>query len=57
MTAEQFGAMLRTLIQFVSGYFVAKGIGDATLWVTIAAAAASVGSGLWSFFWIKKAST
>ena len=49
--------LTRSILKVAAGYFVAKGIGDATLWVTIAAAAASVGSGLWSFFWIKKAST
>ena len=54
MTAEQFGAMLRTVIQLIAGVAIAKGIGDANLWLAITAGAVSIGSGLWSFFWIKK---
>lgn len=57
MTAEQFGAVLRTLIQFISGFAIAKGVGDGEMWMAITAGAVSIGSGLWSFFWIKKAST
>jgi hypothetical protein len=57
MTAEQFGAVIRTIIQFAAGYFVARGVGDAELWLAITAGAVSIGSALWSFFWIKKAST
>lgn len=55
MTSEQFGAMLRTVIQLVAGVAIAKGIGDANLWMAITAGVVSVGSGLWSFFWIKSA--
>ena len=54
MTAEQFGAMLRTVIQLISGVAIAKGIGDNNLWMAISAGAVSIGSGLWSFYWIKK---
>lgn len=53
MTAEQFGAMLRTIIQLISGIAIAKGIGDNNLWVAISAGLVSIGSGLWSFYWIK----
>lgn len=54
MTSEQFGAMLRTIIQFIAGFAIAKGIGDSELWLAISAGAVAIGSGLWSFFWIKK---
>jgi hypothetical protein len=57
MTAEQIGAVVRTIIQLVAGLAIAKGIGDEQLWLTIGGAAASVASGVWSFFWIKKAAT
>ena len=57
MTAEQFGALLRTILQPLAVLAVAKGIGDENLWLAISAGAVSIGTGLWSFFWIKKAST
>jgi hypothetical protein len=57
MTAEQIGAVVRTIIQLVAGLAIAKGIGDEQLWLTIGGAAASIASGIWSFFWIKKAAT
>jgi lysozyme len=57
MTSEQVGAIVRTVVQLVAGLAIAKGIGDDALWMTIGGAAASVVSGVWSFFWIKKAST
>lgn len=57
MTAEQVGAVVRTLIQLIAGFFIAKGIGDADMWIAISAGAVSIVSGLWSFFWIKKAAT
>lgn len=57
LTAEQFGAVLRTIIQFVAGYFIAKGIGDEQFWISITAGVVAIGSALWSWFWIRKAST
>lgn len=57
MTGEQIGAVVRTILQFVAGYAVAKGIGDADMWVAVTAGAAAIASAVWSFFWIKKAST
>lgn len=57
MTGEQIGAVARTIIQLVAGLAIAKGMGDEQLWLTIGGAVASVASGIWSFFWIKKAST
>lgn len=57
MTAEQFGAIVRTLIQLVAGFFVAKGIGDQEMWMAITAGAVSIASGIWSYFWIKRVST
>lgn len=57
MTGEQIGAMVRTVVQLVAGIAIAKGIGDDALWVTIAGAAAAVASGVWSWVWIRKAST
>lgn len=54
MTAEQVGAMIRTVIQLIAGLAIAKGIGDNNLWMAISAGAVSIGSGLWSFYWIKK---
>lgn len=57
MTAEQIGAVARTVIQLVSGLAIAKGIGDETMWLAVSGGLVSVISGLWSFFWIKKAST
>lgn len=53
MTAEQFGAMLRTIIQLIAGLAIAKGIGDNNLWMSISAGVVAIGSGLWSFYWIK----
>ena len=57
MTAEQIGAIVRTVIQLIAGLAIAKGIGDNDMWVAISGGAVSIASGLWSFFWIKKAST
>lgn len=57
MTEEQIGAVVRTIIQLLAGILIAKGIGDEELWLAISAGAVSVASGLWSFFWIRKAST
>lgn len=57
MTAEQFGALLRTILQPLAVLAVAKGLGDENLWLAVSAGAVSIGTGLWSFFWIKKAST
>jgi hypothetical protein len=57
MTSEQFGALLRTILQPLAVLAVAKGIGDENLWLAVTAGIVSVGTGLWSFFWIKKAST
>lgn len=57
MTGEQIGAMVRTIIQLIAGFAIAKGIGDEQLWLTIGGAAASIASGIWSFVWIKKAQT
>jgi hypothetical protein len=57
MTAEQIGAMVRTVIQLLSGFAIAKGIGNEEMWLAITGGVVSIVSGLWSFFWIKKAST
>ncbi len=57
MTSEQIGAVVRTILQFIAGYAVAKGIGDAEMWLAITAGAASIASAIWSFAWIKKAKT
>lgn len=57
MTAEQIGAVARTVIQLVSGLAIAKGIGDDAMWMAVSGGVVSVVSGLWSFFWIKKAAT
>ena len=57
LTAEQVGAIVRTVLQLVSGLAIAKGIGDESLWLTISGGAVSLASGLWSLIWIKKAST
>ena len=57
MSAEQIGAVARTVIQLVAGLAIAKGIGNEELWLTIGGAVASVASGIWSFMWIRKAST
>ena len=57
MTAEQIGAMVRTVIQLVAGLAIAKGIGNNEMWMAIGSGVASIASGIWSFVWIKKAST
>ena len=57
MTAEQIGAVVRTIIQLVSGFAIAKGIGDDAMWLAISGGAVAIASGLWSYFWIRKAST
>lgn len=57
LTAEQVGAIVRTVLQLVSGLAIAKGIGDESLWLTISGGAVSLASGIWSLIWIKKAST
>ena len=57
MTAEQFGALLRTILQPIAVLAIAKGIGDENLWLAISAGIVSIGTGAWSFWWIKKAKT
>lgn len=57
LTAEQVGAIVRTVVQLVSGLAIAKGIGDESIWLTISGGAVSLTSGIWSLIWIKKAST
>jgi hypothetical protein len=57
MTAEQIGAMVRTIIQLLAGFAIAKGYGNNEMWLAISGGLVSIVSGLWSFFWIKKAST
>jgi hypothetical protein len=57
MSAEQIGAVVRTLVQFLAGFAIAKGIGNEEMWLAITGGIVSIVSGLWSFFWIKKAST
>jgi hypothetical protein len=57
MTAEQIGAMVRTVVQLLAGFAIAKGYGNNEMWLAISGGLVSIVSGLWSFFWIKKAST
>jgi membrane protein DedA with SNARE-associated domain len=54
MNAESIGALVRTVLQLVAGFAIAKGIGDQELWLTITAATVSIVSGAWSFWWIRK---
>jgi len=54
MNTEQIGAVVRTVIQLVSGLAIAKGIGDEQLWVAISGGAVSIVSGIWSWYWISK---
>lgn len=57
LTAEQVGAIVRTVLQLVSGLAIAKGIGDESLWLSISGGAVALASGIWSLLWIRKAST
>lgn len=57
LTSEQVGAIVRTVLQLVSGLAIAKGIGDESLWLSISGGAVSLASGIWSLIWIRKAST
>lgn len=57
LSPEQVGAIVRTIIQLISGLAIAKGIGDESLWLSITGGAVSIASGIWSLLWIRKAST
>lgn len=50
LNKEQVGGLLRLAVGALSGFFIAKGFGDAALWADIAAGAAIVGAGIWSLF-------
>jgi membrane protein DedA with SNARE-associated domain len=54
MTGEAIGAVVRTVIQLVSGLAIAKGIGDEQMWLAISGGLVSVVSGVWSWYWIAK---
>lgn len=57
MTAEQIGAIVRTIVQLIAGLAIAKGVGSNEMWLAVGGGLASIVSGIWSFVWIKKAST
>lgn len=56
-TAEQVGAITRTLVQLVAGLALMWGILDANMWVVIGSSLSSLASGAWSYYWIRRAST
>ena len=56
MTAEDVGAVVRTLLQFVAGFLVAKGIGDAEFWTAAVPAAVALASAVWSYVYIRRKS-
>lgn len=57
MTSEQIGALVRTVVQLISGLAIAKGIGDESLWLAISGGVVSIASGIWSWYWIAKKTT
>ena len=53
MTVDQFGGIVRAIVAAVGGYFVGKGMIDASTVTAIAGAAVTVATAVWSV-WIKK---
>ena len=50
MTGEQFGGIVRTIVSALGGYLVGKGIVDASTMTSIAGAAATVATAVWSVY-------
>ena len=49
MNSEQVGGIVRTIIAAAGGYFAAKGIGNAELWLAISGAASTIAVAYWSY--------
>jgi hypothetical protein len=48
MTGEQVGGIVRALLSAVGGYFVGKGLVDASTMTTIVGAVATLATAVWS---------
>ena len=54
MTADQVGGIVRAVVAAIGGYFIGKGIVDASTVTAIAGAFATLATAVWSV-WAKKA--
>lgn len=54
MTGEQVGGVVRAIVSALGGYFVGKGLVDASTVTSISGAAATIVVAVWSV-WSKKA--
>lgn len=50
MDGTKIADLVRTLFGVLSGYLMAKGIGDADLWTAVASGAALVVAAVWTFW-------
>lgn len=57
MNSETIWAHLRTILQFVAGYLVARGVGSDELWAAVIPGVVALASYLYSAYWISKKST
>jgi hypothetical protein len=56
MNSDQIGGLIRAILSAVGGYFVGKGLIDASTMTTIVGGIATVGVALWSL-WTNKPGT
>lgn len=50
MNADQLGGIIRAVAAAIGGYFVGKGLIDASTVTSLAGAAATIGVAIWSAF-------
>ena len=48
MTSDQIGGIVRAIVSAVGGYFIGKGLLDASMVTSLAGAAATIASAIWS---------
>jgi hypothetical protein len=48
MTSDQIAGIVRALVSAVGGYFIGKGVVDANTVATVAGAAATIATAVWS---------
>ena len=49
MSGEQIGGIVRAVVAAGAGFFVAKGIGNAELWVAVGGALSTIAVAFWSY--------
>lgn len=49
MSGEQIGGIVRTIIAAAGGYFAAKGIGNAEMWIAIGGGLSTIAAAVWSW--------